>query len=139
MARWRLWDCRRPDLLALGAGYFWLVSGLIVQGWALWNTSVYSGALHLITIGALGTLSITIAARVHLVNLKQADAAASFFVATPVLIALATLLRLMADYLPDYTMAGLWLATACWSAAYLLLAMLLFGLLTGNKHSREER
>lgn len=133
LVRWRLWRCRRADLFALGAGYFWLAFGLLALGAALLSGNGYSGAMHVITIGALGTLSITIAARVHLVNLQQAAAAGPFFYATAMLIALATLLRLLAVHLPGYTLTGLWLATAAWSLAYLLLLALLLGMLVPGR------
>ncbi|MCS3903216.1 uncharacterized protein involved in response to NO [Methylohalomonas lacus] len=133
LIRWRLWQCRRADLFALGAGYFWLAIGLLALGATLLLGNGYSGAMHVITIGALGTLSITIAARVHLINLQQAAAAGPFFYATAVLIALATLLRLLAVHLPGYTMTSLWLASGAWSLAYLLLLALLLGALTPGR------
>ncbi|MEX2517611.1 MAG: NnrS family protein [Gammaproteobacteria bacterium] len=132
MTRWRLWKCRRADLLALAVGYFWLVAGLFTLGLALITGSGYSGVLHMITIGALGTLSITIAARVHLVNLKRADTVGYFFIITTLLITVATLLRLVSVYVPDYAIASLWVATAAWSLSYLLLLAVLIGILSPN-------
>lgn len=125
--RWRLWLCRRSYLIALGVGHFWLVIGLFALGLALLTGTRINCALHIITVGALGTLSITIAARVHLVNLKQAEAAGPFFIMTSVLIVLAVLLRVLGVYMPTYNIAALWLAAAAWSLAYLLLLALLLG------------
>ncbi|MGZ5685956.1 MAG: NnrS family protein, partial [Usitatibacter sp.] len=56
LARWRLWALRgRPDILCLGAGYAWLALGLIALGAALLAGKHVVAALHLITVGSLGT------------------------------------------------------------------------------------
>lgn len=54
LLRWRLWQCRgRPDLLCLGAGYAWLAIGLTALGLAP-PGALRTGAIHLITVGAIG-------------------------------------------------------------------------------------
>ena len=58
LARWKLWRClERPDLMVFAAGYSWLVVGGLLSGIALLSGRPMSARLHLITIGALGTLA----------------------------------------------------------------------------------
>ena len=61
LLRWRLWRCRgRVDLWCLGAGYAWLAAGLLLTGTSLLMSSSPRGALHLVTVGALGTLTLSL-------------------------------------------------------------------------------
>jgi len=132
LARWRLWHCRhRPDLVAIGIGYAWLAAGMTAMGIALLTDAGFSNAMHVITIGALGTLSIGIAARVHLQKTDTAIARARFFQITTILIACATLLRLLTAVISDHGVTLLWASAIAWSLAYLLLAILLLGSAAG--------
>jgi uncharacterized protein involved in response to NO len=111
LARWRLWRLRgRPDLLCLACGYAWLALGLVAWGAA--SPAYESAALHLITVGALGTLTLNVMAQSWLLR-ARADPSRSFgIVAGTLLIALATVFRVL---------GLLEAAAACWSAAFLTL------------------
>jgi len=114
LARWRLWALRgRPDLLCLASGYGWLALGLVAFGAAVALGRYESRAMHLITVGALGTLTFNVMALSWLRTRRRDPAREPLIVAGTVLIAAATLLRAGLVYY-----AG---AAACWSAAYLLL------------------
>ena len=64
--RWKLWHCgHRPDLLGIGVGSLWLAIGALVTGSAFLGATAVATALHLITIGALGTLSTAVMLRLH--------------------------------------------------------------------------
>lgn len=122
LARWRLWWCRRrPDLLCLGAGYAWLAAGL-----ALWGSAELAGvpsrgtALHALTVGAMGTLTVSVMARTWLVKSGKDAAGAPEPVLAALLIALAAGLRLLRP--ADDT--ALLAAAALWSLAYALLLCL---------------
>lgn len=126
LLRWRLWDCRdRPDLICLGVGYGWLAIGLIATGISLLTGQYLTAALHLITVGALGTLTTGVMARVRLQRAKREPAKTPSLIVIAVLIAAATLLRAVGavGLLDAYT--GYWLASAAWSMAYLLVLRLL--------------
>ncbi|MDZ7736161.1 MAG: NnrS family protein [Gammaproteobacteria bacterium] len=126
LARWRLWRCRqRPDLIALGAGYGWLATGMLFMGVTLITGTGFSHAMHVITIGALGTLSISIAARVHLQSIKAALERQYIFTTATILIALATLSRLLTIAWPASALALIGIAALAWSLAYLLLLKVL--------------
>lgn len=126
LLRWRLWDCRdRPDLICLGIGYGWLGLGLIATGTSLLTGQYLTAALHLITIGALGTLTTGVMARVRLQRAKREPAKTPSLIVIAALIAAATLLRVAGavGLLDAYT--GYWLAASTWSLGYLLVLRLL--------------
>lgn len=127
--RWRLWHCLdRADLVALLLGYGWLIVGWLLLGWSLltgqWPVTL---ALHAITVGALGTLTLTVMARTRLHRcLKDPNAIPAFYLLVP-LISVAALLRLSVAWGAAYAEALL-LASTCWSLAYAGLLVLLLAL-----------
>ena len=66
--RWQVWKvAAHPEMLALHVGYAWLAIGLAAQGAALaFGVPAPVDALHGVTVGALGSLSLAIMARVSL-------------------------------------------------------------------------
>lgn len=118
MARWRLWLLRgRRDLLCLACGYAWLALGLVAFGVASALGRGETRVVHLITVGALGTLTFNVMAQSRLLRLRRDAAREGLIVAGTALLAAATVLRAgFAWY------AG---AAACWSAAYVLLLVIL--------------
>jgi uncharacterized protein involved in response to NO len=127
LARWRLWHCgARPDLLCLGAGYAWLALGLLLLAVAIHSELYRPVALHVITIGALGSLSLGVMARTRLQRAKADPAKSPLIVAGTILIGLAALARGVAGLGLLDTLTLLWLAALAWSLAFLLLLRLLF-------------
>jgi len=116
LARWRLWALRgRPDLVCLASGYAWLALGLAAFGAAAAAGRLQSEALHLITVGALGTLTFNVMAMSWLLKARRDPARSAIIVWGTALVAAATLLRV----------AGAFEAAAlCWSAAFALLVAL---------------
>lgn len=128
--RWRLWRCRkRPDLIGLGLGYGWLALGLVLYGGAIFLNAYITTALHVITIGALGTLSTGVMMRIHTRHTTRHAPHGWIVLTTATLIAMATLSRGTADLIMDKSILLLWAAATGWSCAYLLLAsyLLLYG------------
>lgn len=127
MLRWRFWRCHdRVDLLALLLGYGWLIAGWLLAAISLGTQALpISQALHAITVGALGTLTLSVMARVRMHRSLRNPNAYPWVYGLNILIALATLVRIAIHWLP-YSKA-LMLASACWSLAYIgLLALLLW-------------
>lgn len=123
LARWRLWACpARPDLWSLGIGYGWLAVGLALLGLA-WSARLLPAALatHAITVGALGTLTTGVMARVRLTRNKLDPAQAPLLPWIALAMALATILRTAAAG----SAGGLAVAAALWSAGLLMLVTLL--------------
>ncbi|GAB2800800.1 NnrS family protein [Halomonas shantousis] len=125
LLRWQLWRCaRRPDLLCLGIGYGWLAAGLLSNGTAQGVGQATPALLHIITLGALGTLTGVVMLRTAILQAAprtEADLGRErIIVAFTLLIGMATLLRLAAPLVPGLYLPLLWAAALAWSLAWLL-------------------
>ncbi|MDO8863622.1 NnrS family protein [Haliea sp. E1-2-M8] len=122
LLRWRLWRCRRADLWAAGLGYGWVALGLAVLGATLLQGTGQRTALHLVTVGGLGTLASVVMARQHYQRQWKRPPPVVLMLGTMALMATATLSRLAADTVPGVRVEALWLAAAAWSASLVWLA-----------------
>ncbi len=122
--RWRVWTCRaRADLWCLGAGHLWLSLGLLTFGFALARGSGTSSALHLLTVGALGTFTFNIMLRARLQRTQGEPARETLLPAGTALLAVATLARYAAATPgTGNTPILLGIAAAAWTLAYVALA-----------------
>jgi len=127
LVRWRLWRVwTRWDLLCLGAGYAWLSLGLVLFGIAHVRDAgrmPETIAIHVITVGSLGTLTLNVMAMTHLLTLRRTPPASRLALVGTLLLGIATLSRVLAGYAGD--IGPLLVAAACWSSAYALLLALL--------------
>lgn len=94
---WRPWKTlHEPMLWVLHLGYLWLAAGLALRGIALISGALPEiTALHAITAGALGSLSIGMMTRVALGHSGRAMTAGPFMVVAFALVNIATVLRLI--------------------------------------------
>ncbi|MGM0953981.1 MAG: NnrS family protein [Pseudomonadota bacterium] len=137
IVRWKLWHCRsRADLLILATGYLWLAIGAALTGIHLLQGADPLPALHIITIGALGTLSISVMLRLAWQRAVRSFPPTWQVLSVAGLILVAVLARLQAGSSPFEHPVALWLSTGCWSAAYGLCAVQL-GVLF--RHSQQRR
>ena len=126
LSRWRPWALRaRPDLLCLAAGYGWLALGLLLYAAALGIGRYQAVALHVITVGALGTLTLNVMAMTWTLKARQDPSRARVRVTATVLLGAAVLARVLAglETLDPQTM--LVIAAMLWSSAFALLLALL--------------
>lgn len=136
LARWPWWRIGgRFDLVCLGIGYAWIAVGLLLFGGALLRVGhVPGGALHALTVGALGTLTFNVMLRTAL-HRRHADPAHErlLWIGTT-LIGVATLARLGADCSSAWAARTAWLtvAAATWSGTFALLAVTLVRGRRGN-------
>lgn len=122
--RWKLWLCpERPDLLVLATGYLWLVIGALVTGIALLRGTASAPALHLITIGALGTLSTSVMLRLAWQRSHRKPPAAGEVFPIAALLSGAAISRFMAGASPFGEPALLWLSASLWTLAYLWVTL----------------
>jgi len=125
LLRWRLWACRRrADLLCLGAGYGWLALGLgaiAVAG----AGSGRAAALHVVTVGALGTLTFNVMGAAMLRRLRLDPADEPLLAWGTVAIGAATVARVAAAHAPAFRVELLVVSAACWTAAFLALSWLM--------------
>ncbi|MBL4758381.1 MAG: NnrS family protein [Rhizobiales bacterium] len=119
LSRWQGHRClSEPLVLALHVGYAWLILGLGLLGTAImFDTIPQSAALHGLTVGMIGTMTLAVMTRATLGHSGQplrADLATQTIF---VLVVCAALTRVMAplmgeDYLFYLMLAGgLWIAT----------------------------
>ncbi len=122
--RWKLWHCRnRPDLLALAIGYLWLASGAVASGFSLLNKSDPIPYMHLITVGALGTLSTGVMLRLAWQRARRMTPPGWQVVGIASGMAVAAIARFYAGQTPFLEPAALWLSAASWSLTYGFVAL----------------
>lgn len=128
LLRWQPWHCRtRTDLLVLLVGYAWLAIGLLLLGLsALLPELPATATLHTLTVGALGSLTFGVMARTRLTQRFRDPIARRWIHPVAWLISLAALARVLPALLGLPQTGWLLFAAACWSAAYLALAVLLW-------------
>jgi uncharacterized protein involved in response to NO len=125
LLRWRLWACkRRRDLVCLGVGYAWLAVGLLAIALSVPGVG-RTAALHVLTIGALGTLTLNVMGSTALRGARRDPAEAPVLVWGTVLIGTATLARVAAALALAHKLELLILAAACWTIAFLALSWLI--------------
>jgi uncharacterized protein involved in response to NO len=122
--RWKLWHCRnRPDLLVLALGYLWLAAGAGASGLNLLMESDPLPSLHLITIGALGTLSTSVMLRLAFQRARRMAPPTWQVVGIACGMTVAATARLYAGDTPFLEPAALWLSAASWSCIYGFVAL----------------
>lgn len=123
LLRWQLWHCLdRTDLLLLGAGYAWLALGLCLLGCALlFNPALLSAGIHALTVGALGTLTITVMARTQLLQRYRDANARPLSHVAGVMINGAALLRVTPAALGQQSNLWLFSSSLVWTLSFLLL------------------
>ena len=122
--RWKLWLCTdRPDLVVFGIGYLWLAAGSVVTGLALLTDSSPAASMHLITVGAMGTLSAGVMLRLYWQRLRKTPPPANIVWAVAILIAGATLTRLGAGSQPFDSPILLSTSATLWSITFLALTV----------------
>ncbi len=117
-----------PLVFVLHVGYGWLVLSMGALGAALLGIGLSQAeALHVLTTGAVGTMTLAVMTRAslgHTGRPKQADRATMVMYA---LVSLGALLRVTTPTVAAPTASThvlLGLAALCWSGAYLLFALL---------------
>ncbi|SFR57049.1 Uncharacterized protein involved in response to NO [Marinobacter daqiaonensis] len=127
--RWKLWHCgHRPDLLVLSAGYLWLAIGAGMTGLSFVGGTDPLPSLHVVTIGALGTLSASVMLRLGWQRARRSFPPSWQVLAIAIAVAAAAMLRLSAGPTPFAHPEALWTSALLWSSTYVLVAIQLIGL-----------
>jgi uncharacterized protein involved in response to NO len=131
LARWRgIATLGEPLLFVLHAGYGWLVFGFALLGLSgLVPLVPHSAALHALTVGAIGTMTLAVMTRATLGHGGRALSADRATVLVYLLVTLAALLRIAAPVAGGAFLGLTWAAAAAWSGAFLLFAVSYRGLL----------
>ncbi len=124
LARWRGWlTWREPIVLILHAGYGWLACSLLIIGGATLGFGLKpADAVHALTTGAVGAMTMAVMTRAGLGHTGRPKHANRLTVLIYMLVNLGALLRVFGPAIGLPMNLGLSAAAAAWSGAYLLFA-----------------
>jgi uncharacterized protein involved in response to NO len=119
---WRTWS--EPLLLILHLGYAWLGFGMLLLGLdRLFDLLPPAAALHALTAGAIGTMTLAVMTRTTLSQAGRRGVAQRGTGLLMLAIGAAALLRMLAPLAGTAMLPVLWLSGLCWSAAFLGFAV----------------
>ncbi|MBL4613899.1 MAG: NnrS family protein [Magnetovibrio sp.] len=107
-----------PIVWVLHLGYVWLVVGLALKGLGDFALIPASDALHALTIGAVGTITLGVMTRAALGHTGRGIKAAPLIVASYVLVSISALLRLAVPLLSDLSAELVMASGLAWTLAY---------------------
>lgn len=126
LSRWNGWlTWREPIVLILHVGYAWLTLALLIIGGATFGFGLRpADAMHALTTGAVGAMTMAIMSRASLGHTGRPKQADNLTVAIYTLVNVGALLRVfgLAIGLPMDLVLGA--AAGAWSGAYLLFAVI---------------
>lgn len=122
LLRWRGWaTVSNPLLWVLHLGYLWIPTGLALMALSQWSDVVpASGALHALTIGAIGTMTMGIMSRATLGHSGRPLQAGPVLALAYGLVSLAAAARILSSLVDTGAQALLWSAASSWILAFLL-------------------
>lgn len=124
--RWRgLATFGEPILFVLHIGYGWLSAALVLLGLAmLWPETVpQTAALHALTAGAIGTMTLGVMTRASLGHTGRAIIADRFVIAMYGMVSAGSLLRVVAPFFDQGYLPVLASGGALWAGAFLFFAV----------------
>lgn len=129
LSRWRGWMAwREPLVLILHLGYGWVVLSLLALGGAMLGIGLPSAnAVHVLTTGAVGAMTLAVMTRASLGHTGRPKHADTMTVLIYVLVNLGAMLRVFVptpDVPTGLTHLMLGLAAVGWSGAYVLFALI---------------
>lgn len=126
LARWQgLATWREPLVLVLHVGYGWLGLGFCLLGLnALVSWLPETAALHALTVGTIGTMTLAVMTRATLGHSGRTLTAGPGTTLIYALVTAAALCRLLAPIAGAHYVAVLWLSAICWSMAFGLFVLL---------------
>ena len=134
LARWRGYRTSvEPILLILHVGYGWLAVAVALIGLASISDIPESSALHALTAGAIGTMTLAVMTRASLGHTGRAIVAGRSVVASYAAITVGAILRVLAPFAGDWYAPVLITGGALWSAAFVLFAIRYAPILLGRR------
>lgn len=126
LARWRgQATLREPLLWVLHLGYGWLALGFLLLAFnGFMPVMPQTTALHALTVGAIGTMTLAVMTRASLGHTGRPLVAGRGTTAIYILVTIAAVSRLLAPLSVDHYLAILTLAGLAWSSAFGLFVLL---------------
>lgn len=125
LSRWRgLRTAPEPLLLILHIGYAWLALGLLLLGLnGVFKIVPPAAALHALTVGAIGTMTLAVMTRASLGHTGNSLSAGPITKAVYLLVTTAAVLRVLSPLAGERSDFTLWVAGASWTGAFGLFAI----------------
>ncbi|MEQ1956493.1 NnrS family protein [Mesorhizobium sp. CN2-181] len=135
LARWQgQRTAREPIVLILHVGYAWLGVALLLLGGSVFIDALpESAALHALTAGAIGTMTLAVMTRASLGHTGRAIVADHFVIAAYVSVTAGAILRVAAPLTGNWYAHVLACGGALWCAAFLLFAIRYAPILWGRR------
>jgi len=126
LLRWYGWlTWREPLALILHLGYGWLTMSLLVLGGAILGLGLpTTDAMHALTTGAVGVMTLAVMTRASLGHTGRPKHAGPLTVCIYLLVNLGAMLQVFGPSFDLSTNLVLGLAAMSWSGAYLLFALI---------------
>jgi uncharacterized protein involved in response to NO len=135
LSRWRGWMAwREPLVFILHVGYGWVALSLLALGGAVFGFLPAANAVHVLTSGAVGTMTLAVMTRATLGHTGRLRHAGLMTVVIYVLVNLGALFRIVApatEAPTDLTNLLLGMAALGWSGAYLIFLLVYGKMLVG--------
>ncbi len=136
LARWHGWrTVDEPLLLALHIGYVFVPLGMLAVGMAAMGWLSAPSALHVLTVGAIGNMTLAVMTRTSLGHTGRALAASPMTSFAYLAMALAAAIRPFAELIPSEYHLILAVSGACWMAAFALF-LIEYGPMLGRARTR---
>lgn len=108
-----------PMVWILHVGYIWVIVGLLLIGLAALNIVAFSTALHALTAGAIGSMTLGMMCRVSLGHTGRNLIANTLTIFTFILMQCSALIRVVAPIIaPDLTTEWIILSASFWSVCF---------------------
>ncbi len=126
LARWQgMYTLSEPLLAILHLGYLWLALGMALLGLdGILGILPAGGALHALTVGAIGTMTLAVMTRASLGHTRRPLSAGVGTCTIYALVTVAAVLRVLAYFAGAQYALALWLSAGSWCAAFGLFAIL---------------
>jgi len=136
---WQPWLTRRAPLVwVLHLAYAWIVAYLALRGLAALGLVSPLFAVHALTVGAIGGMTVGMMTRTGRGHTGRALVADPAEVLCFVLVAIAAVVRVFGGMaLPGFYLASVVISGACWSAAFALYAVTSWPALTRARVDRK--
>ncbi len=127
---WRILD--QPILWIVHLGYLWLVVGLALKGYAVLSEDFSeTTALHVLTVGAIGSMTLGIMTRAGLGHTGRSLQVPPAITVAYVILSLATIFRVAGPlWWPEYYNTAMMAAGASWCLAFAIFSWVFWPILT---------
>ena len=122
LARWRGWaTVADPLVWVLHVGHLWIAIGFgLLAVSVFWPEIPQTGALHALTAGAIGTMTLAVMSRATMGHTGRELRAGPWLAATFVQVSLSAALRILSPVLSSFYIPLLVVAAAAWIGAFAL-------------------